>query len=428
MEHSAIALSSTMGMYKNIVISEKEKSILQELAREVAHLASLPIEQNKKDLWYKHNDLIRVRPLIFCDPEIGWNEILPDEALLCEGDLAQRWEMNLRKEIFWASKMKDDRVTEAYFNVPYIAYESNWGVREIRHGGDHGGAYSWEAPIKDISDISMLKYPVIEIDYEKTRQLLTVAEEVFSGILNVRIKGAFWWSIGLTFTLANLRGLEQLMLDMYDNPDELHNLMTFIRDGYLNKLEFLENNKLLSLNNDGTYVGSGGFGWTSELPAPGYDPDKVRLKDMWGFCESQETSEISPSLFEEFVYPYQLPIMEKFGLNCYGCCEGLHNRWDIVKNAPNLRRVSVSPWAKEEEMAEKLGEKFIYSLKPNPAMLAMPVIDEDTIRFGLRKSIKIAQKNNCHLEIIMKDNTTIGNNPENVIRWCEIARQEIESN
>jgi hypothetical protein len=30
------------------------------------------------------------------------------------------------------------------------------------------------------------------------------------------------------------------------------------------------------------------------------------------------------------------------------------------------------------------------------------------------------------VEAIMKDNHTIGNNPQNVIRWCQIAREEAE--
>jgi hypothetical protein len=31
------------------------------------------------------------------------------------------------------------------------------------------------------------------------------------------------------------------------------------------------------------------------------------------------------------------------------------------------------------------------------------------------------------VEIIMKDNHTIGRRPENVVRWCQIAKQEAES-
>ena len=143
---------------------------------------------------------------------------------------------------------------------------------------------------------------------------------------------------------------------------------------------------------------------------------------MWGFCESQETVQVSPAMFEEFVFPYQLPIMERFGLNCYGCCEPLDKRWHVVKRFPRLRRVSVSPWADVEKMAEYLQDNYIFSYKPPPAALALPTIDEDRIRRGLREVIEVTR--GCRLEIIMKDNHTIGNNPQNVIRWCRIAQEE----
>lgn len=92
------------------------------------------------------------------------------------------------------------------------------------------------------------------------------------------------------------------MYDTFDYPDELHRLMAFLRDGHLAKLDFLESNGLLCLNNDGTSVGSGGFGWTHELPQPDFF-GRVRLCDMWGFAESQETVGISPKMFAEFIFP-----------------------------------------------------------------------------------------------------------------------------
>ncbi|MDP7287961.1 MAG: hypothetical protein QGH94_08205, partial [Phycisphaerae bacterium] len=76
---------------------------------------------------------------------------------------------------------------------------------------------------------------------------------------------------------------------------------------------------------------------TDELPQADFT-GRVRLIDMWGFCESQETVGVSPEMFEEFVFPYQMPILERFGLNCYGCCEPLDNRWHVVKRFPRLRR------------------------------------------------------------------------------------------
>ena len=90
-------------------------------------------------------------------------------------------------------------------------------------------------------------------------------------------------------------------------------------------------------------------------------------------------------MFAEFVYPYQRPLMERFGLNCYGCCEPLDLRWHVVKDTPGLRRVSVSPWANVEAMAQNLQDRFVFSYKPQPADLATGIMHEDRIRAGLRR-------------------------------------------
>jgi len=404
-------------------IDTMDRDILRDLAAEVADLAARPIEIEKKNLWYRHNALENVRPVIFCDPENGWNEIITDELLQCKGALAREWEMTLQKEIFWGKSMGDDRVLEPIFWVPYVYTESGWGLREIKRGGTDGGSYTWDPPLKSFDDLNQLHHPKISIDYKATEKLVSLAKEVFGAFLIVKLKGNWWWSLGLTWDAIKLRGLEQFMIDMYDHPNKLHQLMAILRDGILEKLNFLEQHNLLSLNNDGTYVGSGGFGYTHELPQNDFE-GKVRTCDMWGFCESQETVSISPAMFEEFVFPYQLPILKRFGLNCYGCCEPLNNRWTILQKAPHLRRISISPWADLEEMAQKLGNRYIFSMKPSPTDLAIPAIDEEYIRNNLRRALHLTQ--GCVVEIIMKDNHTIGKNPQNVTRWCQIAREEIE--
>jgi len=408
-----------------LVICRGDREILRRLAGRIAELAARPIEDEKRDLWYRHNALEATRPLIFCDPENGWNEIITDAQIECRGQLAREWEMTLRKEIFWGESMGDDRVTEPYFDITYVYVESDWGMQETKVGGENGGSYTWDSPLKSYSDLSKLHFPRISVDYEATHNLLSLAKKVLGDLLAVRLKERWWWSLGMTWTLVNLRGLEQIMFDIYDYPDQLHQLMGILRDGTLAKLDFLEENGLLSLNNDGTYVGSGGFGYTRELPQKDFDGKTIRTCDLWGFCESQETTTFSPEMFAEFIFPYQLPILERFGLNCYGCCEPLDKRWYVVKNAPRLRRVSVSPWANLADMADKLGEQYIYSMKPHPGDLAVPSLNEERIRSELRRALQITR--NCRVEIIMKDNHTIANNPQNVIRWCQIAREEAEA-
>jgi hypothetical protein len=51
-------------------------------------------------------------------------------------------------------------------------------------------------------------------------------------------------------------------------------------------------------------------------------------------------------------------------------------------------------------------------------------MNEERVRADLRRALHITR--GCLVEVIMKDNHTIGNNPENVIRWCRIAREEAE--
>jgi len=404
--------------------STQDRQVLRRLAAQVAELAARPVEQQKRALWYRHNALEPTRPLIFCDPENSWDEIIPPAQLECEGELARGWEVTLRKEIFWGAHMGDDRVIEPYFNVPHVYIESDWGMHETRTGGQDGGSYVWDAPLKSYADLERLHFPQIVIDHEATDRVLDLARETLGDLLAVRLKTTWWWSVGMTWLLIRLRGLAQIMYDMFDHPDGLHRLMAFLRDGHQARLDFLEQNGLLSLNNDGSYVGSGGFGWTHELPQPDFD-GHVRTRDLWALAESQETVGISPHMFAEFVFPYQLPLLERFGLSCYGCCEPLDKRWPIVEQIPNLRRVSVSPWSERAQMAERLGDRYIYSMKPSPTDLAMDTFDEERIRAELRAALRATR--DCRVEVIMKDNHTIRNDPQRVVRWVQIARQEAEA-
>ena len=183
-----------------------------------------------------------------------------------------------------------------------------------------------------------------------------------------------------------LRGLTNLLYDLCENPEGLKELLAMISRGHLEKLDYLESNNLLSLNNDSTYVGSGGFGLHRRAARQGFQRPGA-LPDLWGFTESQETVGVSPEMYEEFIFPCEKPIMDRFGLTCYGCCEPVHGRWQVVKRHHHLRRVSCSPWADLEKMADYLQDRYILSYKPNPAALAVPQIDEPAIRAGLRRAL-----------------------------------------
>ena len=407
-----------------INIDDRDKEVLRGLAGKVKELSLDPAQEEKRKLWYLQNSLGSTRPLVFADPENGWNEIITEQKIKCRGSLARRWETVLQKELFWGSEIKDDKPVESFFDIGYTFNEGSWGVPDVFHGGEKGGSYAWEASVKEIKDLQNIRFPQIEVDYKTTQDTFELAKEIFSDLLDVRLKGVWWWGVIRTWDLARLVGLEQMMIYMYDNPGLIHRVMEFLRDGNLARLDFLYKNKLLSLNNDGTYIGSGGLGYTTQLPKSGFDSNMVRTDDMWGFSESQETVSISPQMFEDFIFQYQVPVLERFGLNYYGCCEPLEKKWDIIKNIPNLRRVSVSSWADPKKMAEFLQDKYIYCFKPSPTGLSVPDMDEASERKKIRNILEITR--GCVLNILMHDNHTLGNNPGNIINWVKIVRQEID--
>ncbi len=412
------------GAAGEVKVSRKDREKLRRLAERLAELAARPAETEKRELWYEHNALRSKRPLLLADPENGWNEIITPESLGCEGPLARRWEMVLRKELFWGESIQDDKPIEALFETGLTYTDTEWGVEETYHGGVSGQSYAWEGGVKGPDDVGRIGVPRLDVDYRTTLETLALAAEVFSGILRVGLRGVWWWSLGMTLDLARLVGLQNMLYLLYDNPGMVHRIMGILRDGYMAKLDWLEKNRLLFLNNNHAYVGSGGIGYTRELPRR--EPDgKVTAADMWCLTESQETIGISPGQFEEFVFQYQLPLQQRFGLNCYGCCEPLDSRWHVVKKVPRLRRVSVSPWADQRKMAEFLQGDYVYSRKAPPSLLAVPRIDEDAVRADITATLQATR--GCVLEILMKDNHTLGRNPDNLVRWVRIAREEVES-
>ena len=422
-KNSIMYMATQKGRIFDFNISKKDQKVLRDLAKRVLEISNQLEQSLKKKLWIEHNALKNTRPLVVCYPENGWNEIITKTSMLCEGESARTWEFMLRKEVFWGEKMGDDYVIEPFLNLPYCYSESDWGMREIIQKVSDQGSYSWIPPISDYEeDMPKLKIPEFEVDMGATKKMLEIAEDCFKDIITPRIKGKFWHSLGLTFVLSELRGMQNLFMDFYDYPEYIHKLMGLARDFFLDKMLYAEKNGLLTANNDELYIGGGVFGYTEELkPKNG----EVKLSEMWCWAESQETVGVSSDFFKEFIFPYQQTLMEKFALVSYGCCEPLNDRWEVIKNIKNLRRVSVSPWSDVPDMAQKLGDKYVLTLKPSPSCLAQNTINHDEIRSDIRSKLKSVK--NCNTEIIMKDNHTIGNNPNNVIDWVKIVREEIDS-
>ncbi len=410
-------------------VSAKDREVLRKLGARIAEIGNTTVMNERRSLWKKLNALEAQRPMLLCELSEITDEIVPPHSLKCEGEWAKAMERRLRSQIYHFENVGDDFVIEPRITYGYKVKIGNFGFEPVVHSGSRDGvkgSYKVEPPIRDIEEgMEKLHFRELDVDREATENERAALEHVFGGILPVEHRGWYFWTQGLTISVIDLIGLDGLMYAMYDQPEALHRLMAFMRDEQIHFLKWFEKQGLLFPNNQDDYIGSGGCGYTDLLPQKDNIPcNPGRLADMWGLSESQETVGVSPDMFNEFVFQYQLPIISMFGFACYGCCEPLDKRWHVVKQIPNLRRVSVSPWADQEKMADYLDSKYVYSRKPNPTLVSTRYWDEKIIREDIRKSLDIA--GNLNMEIILKDVHTLFKEPDRLSKWTRIVRVEID--
>jgi len=210
------------------------------------------------------------------------------------------------------------------------------------------------------------------------------------------------------------------MWDMIDRPEWLHQLLARMRDGILQAQEEAEKAGDWTLCNHINQA----IPYAEELEDPAANSKSVTRDQLWYFCASQETTLIGPDMFDEFILQYQVPIIEKFGLSAYGCCEDHTLRIGVLRKVPNLRRIAVAPVADVAKCAEQIGQDYILSYRPSPADMVGYGFDEDRIRRILRRDLGAC--NGCHVDITLKDVETVQGDPDRIRKWVQIVREETE--
>ncbi len=405
------------------LITTADRGIIRELARRVAEIAALPVMQERVRLWKQHNALQRPRPMILVFPEGAWRELLPEAALACEGKAARWIEQQLRMRIYTHERFNDDTVIEDTWHVGPVVQSTGWGVAaRWRYSPDALGARTFDPVIQSPDDLEKIRCPQISVDQAATDKSLADSHDLFDGVLRVQPTKVKRLSYHLMSQYTSLRGLEQVMMDMIENPGMLHAAMSRLEACHHDLLRQHVKLNLLDVNHDNSYNNSGGVGWTDELPAAGFDPARVRPADVWSSAEAQELAQVSPEMHEEFSLQYERRLLAPFGLTGYGCCEDLTRKLDMVFTIPHIRRISISPWADVEACAAKLHNKYIFSWKPHPAHLAGR-FDADRVRQYIRHTLEATR--GCVIEMVLKDTHTCDGQPERFDQWTRIAREEV---
>ncbi len=409
-------------------VSEEDRRILRKLAARKSEIGSLPIQEERRRLWTALNDLRSVRPMVWLF-EVPWNEMNVNDELTarCENPMCRRLEIALRQELYQWDHMQGDMVVDPVIYVPPALTDTGLGLSEkvdIRRTDETSSVVSrhFHIQIKDERDIEKVKMPKVTLNQEAWDRHYELLCELFDGVIAVEKTGVKTTSIAPWDWLVRLTGVEEVLMDMSTRPAYVHKLIDRVTAAYIRRLEQYEELNVLAQNND-RWLG-GGMQYTDELPPADYDPNRVRPIDMWGRTMSQIFSAVSPAMHEEFALQYECRYLKRFGLTYYGCCEPLDRKVDILrKNTPNLRKISMSPWVDIDLAAENVGTDYVFSWKPNPAVFDGRW-DPEAVRKDMRATLE--RLRGLHVEIIMKDISTVQYHPEHLWEWARIASETAE--
>lgn len=415
---------------QEIHLSAFEKETLKKLGAEIAQIASLPIHMEKAKLWTNLNDLRSKRPMVWIN-EIPWHEMNVDGelTLLCTNVWARALEDNLRKTIYQWKHMRGDMVVNDFIECPLVFHSTDFGILEdvdIARTDSDNAIYSrhFKIQISEPEDIQKIIMPKVTYYPKATEYSYNAMCEVFDGIIPVKKVGqTHIWFTPWDF-LIRWWGVQEAMMDLVMRPEMVHEAYERMVQAWLAELDQLEAQNLLSLDCNNTRIGSGGYGYVSELPGSDFNPDRVQPKNMWGCSNAQIFTSVSPDMHWEFALEHDLKWMERWGLTYYGCCEALDQKMHLMRRIPNLRKVSVSPWSNSKMVVDGIGTDYVMSRKPNPAIFATDSFNMDEAATQLREYMDIAKDG--HVEIIMKDISTVRYDPKRLWNWEKLAMRIAE--
>jgi hypothetical protein len=413
-----------------------DRKTLRELACRWKEIAELPIMAQRKKQWRALKDLRPERPMILVET-YPIADFFDAASLTCTDMFLRNVERTMRETIEHFEKVGDDIVIETYFRLAWKIIKTDYGVPLIEHhasdssGGDLG--YSYNFPIKAPEDLTRLKKRQFRVERKYSIECKSVLEDIFGDILPVRIgnydnfSGSLGYSpfignnfIGITMDIFKLMGNENFLYWTYDHPDSLKHMAEYMCNDRIAFFRWMEQENLLDYNTDNQFGGPTSYGYVSSLPSCN-STSKPELKNVWGWAESQETTAISPAMFEELYLPYIAKVGNMFGLTYYGCCEPLTDRFTMIsKVLTNLRAVSVSGWNNLYKMADILGKDYVYSRKPTPTYISGMNANWENLKKDMEDTYKATKGQN--LEIIFRDLYYISGDNERIRKWVEMTR------
>lgn len=247
--------------------------------------------------------------------------------------------------------------------------------------------------IKEKKDLLNLKIP----DFYNSG-LMPRIHDFYEKINNI-IKDSFKlevmfpdWVRGPFCIASHLRGMENFLIDMIEDPNFVHDLMRFVtnsrkhfsrkRAGFLNK------------------------------PIP-----KAKL-----FNDEISTPIINKTLYDEFILPYEIELSKFYGgIEYWHSCGQTTDFYRSIAKIPRLEMVHISPWADLGKAVEVFDENIAFDICLNPHVDVL-----ESNKENMEKKIREIEgicKGRKHA--IRADAFQVINNLEENLKkmktWCKVA-------
>jgi hypothetical protein len=386
------------------------------------------VHREKAELWRRLNDLDSARPMVWIN-EIPWHEMDVDGELTLrtEDPWARELETRLRRTLYQWRHLPGDMVLNPELECPLAIHSTDFGIHEEVDVARTDAASDivsrhFHIQIRGPEDLDKIRMPKVTHDERTTEVSFAAMQDLFGDILPVRRVGqTHIWFTPWDY-LIRWWGLTEAMLDLVERPELVNAAVERMTDAWMTELDQFEAQNLLSLDCNNTRIGSGGYGYTSRLPGRPFDPARVRPRNMWGCSNAQIFSDVSPDMHWEFALRHDLRWLQRWGLAYYGCCEPLSNKIHLLRRISNLRKISMSPWNDWDRAVREIGGDYVFSFKPSPAVFAEGSWRPERARAEL---VRVLDKTRgvCHVEIIMKDISTVRYRPQALWDWARIASE-----
>ena len=413
----------------------REVLYVRELARKVREIAELDIQKENKKLWKAVNDGKMIRPVYLTrdTKRVILAEGTQELDNQCTDHFLASIETDLLRTLYDWKHTRGDMVVEPFWRLPCVIKNTGFGLPPATTNSlgsaneTYKTAVHYDPVIFTEDDIEKIKTPEVSFDREKTAADLARAREVLDGILDVRLFGAHAWRYQLWDNILSWTGLQEGFEMFYEEPELMHALADRLTGAFISQAKQFEALGLVSSNNANLFSGTGGYGYTDQLPPETESGIGAKLADIWGQAQDQIMTSVSPAMSKEFAFSHETAYTELFNRNYYGCCEKLDNKLTELETLPRLRKVSCSPFSDKEAFFEKAAGKYIVSFKASNLFLNDEPLDEGKIRRELEEVMDLCRKYNVSCEILMKTIVNLNGDPTRLWRWFDIADEVIRN-